>query len=134
MHAESLITVTYREVDSSMSDKTDVLLPFYLGYKGGNTTEAIQCLTAGSNGYEENHLAYNGGLNNHWAKNNTPWSWGYYKRNELPVQFSIAESWTSADMYQVNTVRDSIAPGFVTDFASLGKCHCGNKSESSCPR
>lgn len=85
-----------------MSTESDTLLPFYLGYQGGNTTEAIQCMGAGSNGYYANHASINGGLNTNWARNNTPWSWGYYKREDLPVQFAIADGWTAADMYQVS--------------------------------
>ena len=33
------------------------------------TINATQCMDAGSNGYEENHLAYDGGLNDQWALN-----------------------------------------------------------------
>ncbi|KAJ9307133.1 hypothetical protein DTO217A2_3371 [Paecilomyces variotii] len=92
--------VWYQQVDPDMSNETDYLLPWYLGYQGGDSLDAIQCLTAGSNGYEENHAALNNDLNNHWARNNTPWSWGYLKRQDIPVHFAIAEGWTSGDMYQ----------------------------------
>jgi phospholipase C len=84
-----------------MSTATKTLLPWYLGYQGGDSNEAIQCMAAGDNGYHDNQAALNYGLNNHWARNNTPWSWGYYKREDIPVQFAIAEGWTSGDMYQV---------------------------------
>ena len=57
-------------------------------------------MVAGDNGYKSNHLALNGDLNNHWAINNTPWSWGYFKRDELPVHFAMAEGYTISDMYQ----------------------------------
>lgn len=85
-----------------MSDKTETLLPWYLGYQGNN--DAIQCMVAGSNGYRANRAALNDGLNNHWARNNTPWSWGYLKRNDIPVQFAIADAWTTGDMYQESQV------------------------------
>lgn len=84
-----------------MSTASKTLLPWYLGYQGGDSHEAIQCMAAGDNGYHDNQAALNQGLNNHWARNNTPWSWGYYKREDIPVQFAIAEGWTSGDMYQV---------------------------------
>jgi phospholipase C len=84
-----------------MSTATNTLLPWYLGYQGGDSNEAIQCMAAGDNGYQDNQAALNHGLNNHWARNNTPWSWGYFKREDIPVQFAIAEGWTSGDMYQV---------------------------------
>ena len=92
---------TIRTVDPNMSDRESGLLPFYLGWKGGETIDAIQCMAAGDNGYHANQAAYNHGLNNAWATKNTPWSWGYYKREDIPAQFAIAEGWTSADMYQV---------------------------------
>lgn len=57
---------------------------------------------AGDNGWQSNHGALNGGLNNHWATNNTPWSWGHFQRSDIPVQFAIAEGWTVGDMYQVS--------------------------------
>lgn len=84
-----------------MSTATTTLLPWYLGYQGGSSHNAIQCMTAGDNGYISNHAALNNGLNNYWAKKNTPWSWGYLKRQDIPVHFAIAEGWTSGDMYQV---------------------------------
>jgi phospholipase C len=89
-----------REVDSSLSNETDYLLPWYLNYLGGNWSEATQCMVAGSNDYFSNHAALNGDLNNHWATNNTPWSWGYFKREDLPVHFAMAEAYTTNDMYQ----------------------------------
>lgn len=82
-------------------ESVDHLLPWHLGYLGGNWSEAIQCMSAGSNGYRANQAALNYGLNNQWARNNTPWSWGYLKRDDIPVQFAIAEGWTVGDMYQV---------------------------------
>ncbi|KUL88089.1 hypothetical protein ZTR_04075 [Talaromyces verruculosus] len=93
-------SVWYQTVDSTLSTETDYLLPWYLNYLGGNWSEATQCMVAGDNGYKSNHLALNGDLNNHWATNNTPWSWGYFKRDELPVHFAMAEGYTISDMYQ----------------------------------
>ena len=90
-----------RQVDPDMSNDTTTLLPWYLGYKGGNLTDAIQCMAAGNNGYEDSQASLNGGLNNHWARNNTPWSWGYFKRDDIPIHYAIAEGWTAGDMYQV---------------------------------
>jgi phospholipase C len=84
-----------------MSNASDTLLPWYLAYPGGDWHGAIQCMTAGDNSYQANQAALNYGLNNHWATRNTPESWGYYKREDIPIQFAIAEGWTSGDMYQV---------------------------------
>lgn len=99
----SIATLTiWRQVDPDMSDKTETLLPWYLGYQGNH--DGIQCMVAGSNGYRANHASLNDGLNNHWARNNTPWSWGYLKRNDIPVQFAIADGWTTGDMYQESQI------------------------------
>lgn len=78
-----------RNVDSTLSNSTKTLLPWYLGYKGGNWTDAIQCLEAGDNGWDGNQAALNHGLNNHWAVDNTPWSWGYYEKDDIPVHLPL---------------------------------------------
>ena len=90
-----------RIVDPTQSTKTKTLLPWYLGQQGGDWHDAIQCMVAGSNGYQENQQSLNNGSNNHWVTKNTPWSWGYLKRKDIPVQYAIAEGWTAGDMYQV---------------------------------
>ena len=110
-------------IDPSVTD-ANYLLPWYLNYQGGSFLNATQCMydnflsyvlsflyypaenlhmcrVAGDNGWQDNHAALNGGLNNHWATNNTPWSWGHFQRGDIPVQFAIAEGWTVGDMYQV---------------------------------
>ncbi|EEH23455.2 hypothetical protein PABG_05666 [Paracoccidioides brasiliensis Pb03] len=94
----------YQPVDPRMSKDAKTLLPWYLGYLGGNWSKAIQCMSAGSNGYTENHASINHGLNDGWVRNNTPWSWGYHKRQDLPVQFAIADAWTVGDMYQESQI------------------------------
>jgi phospholipase C len=58
-----------RKLNKTMTTKAEYLLPFYLNQAGGHWTNATQCMDAGSNGYEENHMVYNGGLNNYWALN-----------------------------------------------------------------
>lgn len=90
-----------QDVNSVLTTSASYLLPWYLNYQGGTWLEATQCMAAGDNGWQDNHAALNGGLNNHWATNNTPWSWGHYQRSDLPIQFSIADGWTVGDMYQV---------------------------------
>lgn len=93
--------VWQQDVNSDLTTSASYLLPWYLNYQGGDYLEATQCMVAGDNGWQDNHAALNSGLNNHWATNNTPWSWGHYRRNDLPVQFAIADGWTVGDMYQV---------------------------------
>lgn len=95
-------TVWEQEVNSALTTNASYLLPWYVNYEGGDYLNATQCMVAGDNGWQDNHAALNGGLNNHWATNNTPWSWSYFKRDDIPVQFAIADGWTVGDMYQVS--------------------------------
>jgi phospholipase C len=97
-------------VNSALTTNASYLLPWYLNYEGGDFPEATQCMIAGDNGWKDNHAALNGGLNNHWATNNTPWSWGHFQRQDIPVQYSIADAWTVGDMYQVHHPLPSISP------------------------
>ncbi|KAJ5351714.1 hypothetical protein N7452_000688 [Penicillium brevicompactum] len=97
-------SVWHQVVELAQSNKTKSLLPWYLGQEGGDWHDAIQCLTAGSNGYKENQQSLNNGSNNHWVTKNTPWSWGYLKRQDIPVQYAIAEGWTAGDMYQESQI------------------------------
>lgn len=94
-------------VNSTLSNATDYLLPWYLNYQGGEWLSATQCMVAGNNGWYENHAALNGDLNNHWVLGNTPWSWGYFKHSDLPVHFAIAEGWTVGDMYQESVIAST---------------------------
>jgi len=105
--------VWQQDVNSALTTSTSYLLPWYLNYQGGDFLEATQCMVAGDNGWQDNHAALNGGLNNHWAMNNTPWSWGHYRRSDIPVQYSIADGWTIGDMYQESVIA-STNPNRVT--------------------
>ncbi|KAF8522873.1 hypothetical protein JB92DRAFT_2886613 [Gautieria morchelliformis] len=57
-------------------------------FQKGNLSEATQCMVAG---WTANHNAFANGDNNLWALDNTPFSLGYYKRQDLPTHFGIAE-------------------------------------------
>lgn len=96
------IPVWKQVVNSNLTTEASSLLPWYLNYEGGEALNATQCMVAGDNGWVTNHNALNGDLNNHWATGNTPWSWGHFKRSDLPIQFAIADGWTVGDMYQVS--------------------------------
>ena len=106
-------TVWYQDVNSNLTNATDYLLPWYLNYEGGHFLNATQCMDAGSNGWNQNQAALNGGLNDHWATNNTPWSWGHFQRSDIPVQYAIADGWTIGDMYQESVIA-STNPNRVT--------------------
>ncbi|KAG4438159.1 hypothetical protein IFR05_006370 [Cadophora sp. M221] len=94
-------------VSPALTTSASYLLPWYLNYQGGNFLEATQCMVAGDNGWDSNHAALNGGMNDHWATDNTPWSWGHYRRSDIPVQFSIADGWTVGDMYQESIIAST---------------------------
>lgn len=100
-------SVWYQEVNSTFSNATDYLLPWYLNAEGGDWLEATQCMVAGDNGWQDNHAALNGDLNNHWVLGNTPWSLGYYKRSDLPIHYAIADGWTIGDMYQESVIAST---------------------------
>lgn len=86
----------------ALTTDSQYVTPWYLNYLGGNWSEATQCMSAGSNGWYENHAAWNFGSNNHWAMNNTPWSIGFYKKEDVPTQWALADGWVVGDMYQVS--------------------------------
>ncbi|TVY18056.1 Non-hemolytic phospholipase C [Lachnellula arida] len=96
-----------QDVNSALTTSASYLLPWYLNYQGGDFLKATQCMVAGDNGWQDNHAALNGGLNDHWATNNTPWSWGHYRRSDIPVQFGIADGWTVGDMYQESIIAST---------------------------
>jgi phospholipase C len=72
-------------VNFALTNASPYLLPWYLNYEGGDFLQTTQCMIAEDNGRKDNLAAFNGGLNNHWATNNTPWSWGHFKRGDIPV-------------------------------------------------
>ncbi|KAK2747995.1 hypothetical protein FQN57_001586 [Myotisia sp. PD_48] len=96
-------SVFYQNVNPPVKGAS-TLLPYYLGHAGRNWSEAIQCTLGGSNAYQENQGAYNKGLVDEWVKYCSPRSWGYYKRQDLPIHFALAEGWTVGDMYQQSQI------------------------------
>ncbi|KAM0547825.1 hypothetical protein ACHAPJ_010171 [Fusarium lateritium] len=101
------VPVWKQPVTQKQSEDTDYITPWYLNYLGGTWPEATQCMSAGSNGWDANQAAWNHGANDHWAMNNTPYSIGYYKREDLPVHFALAEEWTIGDMYQESVIAST---------------------------
>ncbi|EZF14353.1 hypothetical protein H112_06162 [Trichophyton rubrum D6] len=78
----------------------NTLAPWHLAHQGGAWAEGAQCATGGSNGYDYNQASLNHGKNDRWQYFGEPANWGYLKRSEIPVHFSVAEGWTVGDMYQ----------------------------------
>ncbi|KZT51729.1 putative phospholipase c [Calocera cornea HHB12733] len=93
-------SVFYQKVNGSLSNATDYLLPWYINYQGGDYFNGTQCMDGGSNGFENNHAAYNNGSNDMWALTNDPKSIAYFRRQDLPIHYAIADAWTIGDMYQ----------------------------------
>ncbi|PFH57631.1 hypothetical protein XA68_14770 [Ophiocordyceps unilateralis] len=107
------VPVWKQRTSPGLTNETHFVTPWYLNYLGGNWSEATQCIISGSNGWYENHAAWNNGFNDHWALNNTPWSIGFYKRHDVPTQWALADGWVIADMYQESVVA-STSPNRVT--------------------
>ncbi|KAJ3995821.1 hypothetical protein F5050DRAFT_1808312 [Lentinula boryana] len=56
-------SVFFQKVNSFLSNDTDFLLPWYVAAEGGEFINGTQCMTAGSNGWAENHAALASGQN-----------------------------------------------------------------------
>ena len=92
------------------------MLPFHLSWQGGDWSNRTQCMLAGTNEWQPNHDAWNHGEIDRWALKNTPYSLGYYKRNDIPVQFSLADNFVVGDAYY-ESVISSTDPNRVTWFS-----------------
>ncbi|EHK44937.1 putative phospholipase C [Trichoderma atroviride IMI 206040] len=90
--------------DSSLTTAADYVSPWYINYLGGNWTEATQCMLTGTNSWYENHAAWNDGTNDHWAVDNSPYSIGFYKQQDIPIQWALADNFVVGDMYQEGVV------------------------------
>ncbi|KAL2206868.1 non-hemolytic phospholipase c [Sarocladium strictum] len=90
-------SVWYQNV-TGLTDKADWMLPYWFNYKGGEEAwNKSQCLCAGANNWIPTQQALNGGLNNKWAQIDKPQSWGYFKREDLPYHFALADAYTLGD-------------------------------------
>ncbi|KAJ3755225.1 non-hemolytic phospholipase C precursor [Lentinula raphanica] len=104
-------SVFFQKVNPFLSNATDFLLPWYLAAEGGDFINGTQCMTAGSNGWAENHAALASGQNASnfliFRRANMPQSWGHFRRSDLPVHFAIAEGWAVGDMYQQGVIAST---------------------------
>ena len=62
---------------------------------------------SGSNSWTENHAALAGDKNDNWPVGNTPWSWGHFRREDIPNHFAIAEGYTIGDMYAESVIAST---------------------------
>lgn len=94
------------------NSKAEYLLPWYLS-EDKSYADSNQCSLAGTNSWTDNHNSWNDGKMDGWATNNTAYSWGHFRRKDIPTHFSIVEGWTMADMY-VESVIAATAPNRVS--------------------
>ncbi|KAJ3758750.1 phospholipase C [Lentinula raphanica] len=115
-------SVFFQQVNSFLSNDTDFLLPWYLAAEGGDFINGTQCMTAGSNGWAENHAAWASGQNasDLWVEANTPQSWGHFRRSDIPVHFAIAEGWAVGDMYQQGVIASTDPNRIIWQSGSIG--------------
>ncbi|TQV93598.1 non-hemolytic phospholipase C precursor [Cordyceps javanica] len=73
------------------------LSPWHINYLGGDWKEATQCMNGGSNGWDAMHGAWNHGRGDAWVTSDTDYNMGYFKREDVPTHFDIAEGWTVMD-------------------------------------
>lgn len=83
------------------------LLPWHFNHQGGNSNDRYQCAVAGSNGWKQNHAAWDNGNLNKWASKNTPYSLGYYRREDTPLHWELAEGWTVGDAYHESAITST---------------------------
>ena len=92
-------------------------LPYwYIAHEGGEWHRRSQCMLPGSNAWQQNHAAWNDGEIDQWAQVNTPYSIGYYRRQDVPVHFALAEGFTLGDSYYEGAIS-STDPNRVTWFS-----------------
>ncbi|OJJ51727.1 hypothetical protein ASPZODRAFT_108681 [Penicilliopsis zonata CBS 506.65] len=91
-------SVWYQNV-STLTDATDWLLPFWLNYEGGDWHNRTMCMSPGSNEWLPTQEGMNNGTMDQWAVSCTPQAWGYFKREDIPFHYAMADAWTVGDMY-----------------------------------
>ena len=111
--------------DYSPPKDVDELLPWYLGHQGGNWTDRSQCMLAGTNSWQANHASWNWGNIDRWALNNTPYSLGYFKRDDVPLHFALAENFVVGDSYFESQIA-STDPNRVTWFSGTINANSSN--------
>lgn len=72
---------------------------WWLNHLRGEWKERTQCMLAGTNAWQPNHKAWNDGTIDQWAKRNTPYSIGYFRREDIPTHFDLAEAFVVGDSY-----------------------------------
>ena len=77
------------------SDGEKEIPPFHLDT---STTNALR-FPGTPHSFADSQAAWNQGKFGHWPKYKTPFSMGYFKRDDIPFQFALAEAFTICDAY-----------------------------------
>ena len=85
----------------------DELPYWYINHAGGDWKERSQCMLTGSNSWQQNHAAWNKGEIDQWVQVNTPYSIGYYRRDDIPVHFALAEGFIVGDSYHESIIAST---------------------------
>jgi phospholipase C len=104
-------TVFHQPVSSSASpappSNVNELLPFYINAQGGDSNDRYQCMTAGSNGWAANHAYWDKGQIDRATSAITPYSMGYYKRQDIPFHYALADAFTIGDAYHESVIAET---------------------------
>jgi phospholipase C len=83
------------------------LLPFHMDTK----TTSAQKIPSTSHAWDTQHSAWNGGKMDNWLKAHRkadgakgPYCMGYFKRDDIPFQFALAEAFTICDAYHCSVL------------------------------
>lgn len=96
-------SVYFQKIDNSTH-----LLPFHIN-KNQAFLENDQC-SVGPHNFDNrsaSYIAWNDGDIDSWVIANGPYSWSYFKREDIPIHFDIADGWTIADMYSEPVIDQS---------------------------
>jgi phospholipase C len=79
------------------------LLPFHVDTK----TTAAQMAPSLGHDWNSQHSAWNNGAMDNWVITNGPYSVCYYKRDDIPFQFALAENFTICDNYHCSVMSET---------------------------
>ncbi len=82
------------------SDGEGTLSPFHLNTK---TTDALR-VPGTPHSFADTQGAWGQGKMEEWPRYKTPYSMGYYRRDDIPFQFALAEAFTICDSYHCSVL------------------------------
>lgn len=81
-----------------------ILSPFHL-----DTEKTNALYTPGTpHSFSDSQAAWGQGLLNEWPRHKTDFAMGYYKRDDIPFQFALAEAFTICDAYHCSVTSGTI--------------------------